>query len=46
MRIDSFDVYEPPVAEEVNLVVESPIANGSGNVENPDPCPTNYIDIG
>lgn len=37
MKIDSFDVYERPVAEEVNLVVESPIAGTqSGNMENPD----------
>lgn len=45
MRIDSFNVYEPPVAEEVKLIVESPIAE-SGNMENPnDPGQEGEIDI-
>lgn len=36
MKIDSFNVYERPVAEEISLTVEYPIAEGSGNFENPD----------
>lgn len=34
MKIDSNDVYERPVAEEISLTVEYPIAESQ--VENPD----------
>ncbi len=34
MKIDSFNVYERPVAEEISLTVECPIAESQ--VENPN----------
>ena len=44
MKIDSNNVYERPVAEEISLTVEYPIADGSGNFENPyDPGEENEI---
>lgn len=35
MKTDSLNVYERPVAEEVKLAIEFPIA-GSGDMEDPD----------
>lgn len=44
MKDSYLKIYEQPEAEELNIVLESTILSGEGNIENPDDSGTE-IDI-